>query len=100
MAAKTTLQSVLEITGKFVADQKGQWDHDAWESFLGQVGALGVTLDDEAKRNLGNILESSKYFLCDATCCASACGKPAVKPKTAAKAAAAKPKVKAKAKTK
>ena len=95
MAAKTTLQSVLEITGKFVADQKGQWDHDAWEAFLKKVSALGVSLDDEAKRNLGNILESCKYFLCDSVCCASSCNKPTPKPKTPAKAKA-KPKAKAK----
>lgn len=94
MATKTTLQSVLELAGKFVADQKGQWNHDSWEAFLGKIGALGVTVDDEAKRNLGNILESCKFFLCDSACCASGCGKPAAKVKSAPKAA--KPKAKAK----
>ncbi len=62
MATHPTLQKILETAGKFVADQKGDWDHDAWEKLLAKMDKLGLVMDDEAKRNLGNILEASRQF--------------------------------------
>lgn len=62
MAKRHTLQEILELAGKFVTDQEGQWDHDAWERLLPKAEALGLDLSDENKRNLGNILEASKFF--------------------------------------
>ena len=32
--------------------------------FLSKAAALGVVLDDESKRGLGNILEACKFFYC------------------------------------
>jgi len=62
MAAKSILQEVLDLAGKFVSAQKGQWGHDEWEQLLADVAALGLELTDETKRNLGNIVESCKHF--------------------------------------
>jgi hypothetical protein len=61
-AAKSPVQKLLELAGQFVTKQKGVWDHDDWEAFLTKAGSLGVPVDDESKRNLGNILEAAKYF--------------------------------------
>ncbi len=65
MATKTTLQKILDLAGQFIIAQKATWQHEDWERFLGQVAALGVTITDESKRNLGNLLESSKAFYTD-----------------------------------
>jgi len=88
MAAKHKVQDLLAVVGKFVADQKGAWEHDDWEALLVQVSAIGVDLSDENKRNLGNLLEASKYF------------HGALPAKAPKKRAAAKPRAKAKAKGK
>lgn len=101
MATKTAFQTILDTAADFVVSKKGQWEHDDWEILLAKIAKTGICLDDEAKRNLGNILESSKYFYYETTCCGSACDKAAPKAKAPAKAAAktaAKPKAKAKAK--
>ena len=60
MAAKTRMQKVLDLAGQFVTERKGVWSHDDWEGFLAKAAALGVAMDDESKRCLGNILESCK----------------------------------------
>ncbi len=60
--ARTVLQKVMEHAVQFVVAQKGAWDHDAWEKFAERVAKLGTAMDDEGKRNLGNILEGCKFF--------------------------------------
>ena len=63
MPATSTLSKLLNGIGKFVVDQNGQWGHDEWEELVEDSRALGYPFDeDECKRNLGNILEASKYF--------------------------------------
>jgi len=62
MPAKTNLEAILERSAKFVVEKKGQWDHEGWERFLKSVDSLGLSMDDETKRHLGNILESSKHL--------------------------------------
>lgn len=62
MPAKTNLEAILERSAKFVVEKHGQWDHEGWERFLESLGGLGLSLDDETKRHLGNILESSKHL--------------------------------------
>ena len=62
MATKHMIQDLLTVAGKFVVDQKGHWQHDDWEALLVRVSEMGVTVGDEGKRNLGNLLEASKYF--------------------------------------
>lgn len=89
MASKTTLESLLDLTAKFVIDQKGAWDHGDWEAFLAKAAALGFEDNDEMRRNLGNILESCKYFYavaCPGGVCSIAPKKAAAKPKARAKA--------------
>jgi len=88
MATKAILQSLLELAGQFVIDRKNNWNHDDWEALLTKMAAKGIIINDESKRNLGNILESCKYFY-------EVGG--AVPPK---KRAAAKSKAKSKAKAK
>jgi len=62
MPAKTNLEAILEQSAKFVLEKKAQWDHQGWENFLDSVAGLGMSMDDETKRHLGNILESSKHL--------------------------------------
>ncbi len=62
MAKTHPVQKLLTLAGKFVAEQQGDWDHEAWERLLAEAAQSGMNMDDEAKRNLGNILEGSKYF--------------------------------------
>lgn len=88
MAAKITLQELLDFAGGFVTKQKGIWEHEEWEALLKKVAGTGLELNDETKRNLGNILESAKYFypmMTDA---------PAARPAARKKVAAKKPKKK------
>ena len=83
MAAKITLQGLLEVAGGFVTKQEGIWGHDEWEALLKEVAGAGLELNDEAKRNLGNILESAKYFY--PMMKAAPAARPAAKRKVAAK---------------
>ena len=86
MVTKNVLQKLLDLAGQFVVDQKGKWNHAEWEGFLEKAGKLGIALNDETKRNLGNILEASKSFIGM---------KPIVEPKAPASATGpAKPKTK------
>ncbi len=62
MPAKTNLEVILERSAKFVVERKGQWDHQGWESFLESLSELGLSMDDDTKRHLGNILESCKHL--------------------------------------
>jgi non-homologous end joining protein Ku len=62
MPATLPVQKLMRMAGKFVADQNGEWDHDAWEDLLAKAAKLGVAEDDESRRNLGNILEAGKFF--------------------------------------
>ena len=61
-AKKSELEKILELAGDFVTKKKGSWDHDAWEGFLKKAEKIGVVINDQGKRNLGNILEAAKYF--------------------------------------
>ena len=58
--AKNAVQKILEEAGKFVAAHGGTWVHEDWEGFLAQIEKQGFVLNDELKRNVGNILEASK----------------------------------------
>jgi len=60
--AKNGLSKLLDLAAAFVTQQKGEWNHDEWEALLGKAEQIGFVVDDESKRNLGNILEASKYF--------------------------------------
>lgn len=63
MAAQSPLRKVLDLAEKFVASRKGEWNHTDWEQLLDDARKLGYPCDDdECRRNLGNILESCKYF--------------------------------------
>ena len=62
MAANITLNELLGLAGDFVVNQKGAWEHGDWEVLLAKLAETGLELDDEAKRNLGNILESARHF--------------------------------------
>ncbi len=90
---KNALQKVLEMAGTFVTTQKGTWDHGDWERLLETLDSQGVVASDETKRNLGNILEASKYFYQLPVAPAK---KKAAAKKPAAKKSAAKPAAKKK----
>ena len=99
-AKKHAVQDILEAAGQFVLSQKGDWDHAAWEEFLVKIAGLGIEVCDESKRNLGNILEATKFFYGKVPCCDGGCTIAEAKPakKAAAKKAPAKKKVAAKKK--
>lgn len=85
--ANNSLLKLLDCAGQFVSKQNGNWNHDEWEGFLATATKVGFELDcDEARRNLGNILEASKFFL---STMPAACA-----PKKAASKAKAAPKKK------
>ncbi len=83
-AKKNEVQKTLDLAGEFVTKQGGSWGHADWEGFLKKAHKIGIAIDDEGKRNLGNILEAAKFLYNKAGIT------PVVK--------SAKPKVKAKAK--
>ncbi len=90
---KNEVEKILELTGEFVTRQGGAWGHLDWESFLKKAAKAGVTLDDESKRNLGNILEGAKFLYHRAGIMPEskpAKKKAAAKPKAAAKKPAKK----------
>lgn len=94
MASEHVVKDVLALCGSFVVKKKGCWDHNDWEGLVADAEKLGVPVNDEDKRNLGNILEAAKDLY-------HALPSPpaAARPK-ATKKAAAKPKATAKAKAK
>ena len=60
---KTVVKRVFTLAEAFIVSQKGTWEHNDWEMLLEDCEKAGVDVeDDEAKRNLGNILEGAKYF--------------------------------------
>jgi len=61
-AKKNELEKVLDLAGGFVTKQQGAWGHQDWESFLKKAAKAGVEIDDEGKRNLGNMLEAAKFI--------------------------------------
>jgi hypothetical protein len=96
MAAKNATIDLMDLAGSFVVKKKGAWNHDDWEKLLGQAEKLGMPQGDEAKRNLGNMLEAGQYFY---NVLPALPAKAKAKGKTKAKAKA-KGKTKAKAKGK
>lgn len=61
-AVKNPMEKLLALAGEFVMKQQGVWAHEDWEHFVAAAEKTGFTLDDEGKRNLGNILEALKFF--------------------------------------
>ncbi len=60
---KATAKKAFKLAEAFVVANKGKWDHESWEELIRQAADVGVSADnDEAKRNLGNLVESGKYF--------------------------------------
>jgi hypothetical protein len=60
--SKNTLDAVLANAGSFVTSRRGVWEHSDWESFVADAARAGVPDSDEGRLNLGNLLESLKYF--------------------------------------
>jgi hypothetical protein len=87
-AKKNDVQKTLDLAGEFVTKQGGSWEHADWEGFLKKADKIGIAIDDEGKRNLGNILEAAKFLY----------NKADIRP--VAKSAKPKAKAKTKAKTK
>ncbi len=60
--AKASIKKLMELGEGFVIKQKGCWEHSDWEGLVNKVRALGIEMNDEGKRNLGNILEGTRFF--------------------------------------
>lgn len=82
-AAKNPTKALTELALTFVEKQKGDWNHEEWEQLVTRASSAGFAMDDEAKRNLGNILEALKFFYHIAPKAAPA--KTAAKKKTSAR---------------
>lgn len=54
---------IFTLAEAFIVSQGAHWGHDEWEELLEEAKAKGVDVeDDEAKRNLGNIIEGGRFF--------------------------------------
>ncbi len=62
MGAKHSVEQIFEQVAKFVVKQKGEWDHNDWEDFLGKISNYQIELHDELTVKLGALLELGKYF--------------------------------------
>ncbi|HOV34319.1 MAG TPA: hypothetical protein PLX23_13250 [Candidatus Hydrogenedens sp.] len=62
MGTKHSVEQIFEQAAKFVVKQKGEWEHDDWENFLGKISDYKVELHDELAIRLGALLELGKYF--------------------------------------
>lgn len=60
---KATARKAFKLAEAFVVANGGRWDHDSWEELIRQAADAGLSVDnDETKRNLGNLVESGKFF--------------------------------------
>lgn len=63
MAVTSPFSKLIDAVEKFVVKHRGQWNHSEWEQMTREASQLGYPCEeDECKRNLGNILESCKFF--------------------------------------
>lgn len=62
MGAKNTVEYILSQASKFVVKQKGEWNHNEWEEFLGKIAEANIELHDELITKIGQLLEISKYL--------------------------------------
>ncbi len=62
MGAKYSVEHIFEQAAKFVVKQKGEWEHNDWEDFLGKISEYQIELHDELIVKLGALLELGKYF--------------------------------------
>ena len=53
---------IAEQAADLVEKTKGKWEHLDWESFVEDIQKKGVELTEDAKRDLGEMLESAKKF--------------------------------------
>lgn len=90
MATKHSMEKVLSLAANFVIERNGVWDHDAWEGLLADMAGLGLEIEDDFKRNLGNILEAAKFFYCNLPSQTQTDAAPKPKPKAKAKPKAKK----------
>mgnify|MGYP000876399984 CR=1 FL=1 len=84
MPAKARLQKLLDLAGQFVTEQNAEWSHEEWLTFTAKAEAIGIELNDQNKRQLGNILESCKNLYSEVNGPVPA-KKPAAKPRAKAK---------------
>ena len=72
MAKRILLDDMLDLAREFVIEHKGAWNHVDWESLLAKAAILGMNMNDENKRQLGNLIESCKVFYCNSSVCTGA----------------------------
>jgi hypothetical protein len=59
---RNQLAEAFKLAQKFVRSKKGEWGHGDWEKLVKEAQKCGLDMDDEGKRNLGNLLETGKVF--------------------------------------
>ncbi len=55
-------EDLIGLAGKFVQQQKGTWDNDAWVGFLSDMQNQGIKVTEEVQSNAGTLLEGMKNF--------------------------------------
>ncbi len=55
-------EELIELAAKFIEEQRGTWDNEAWLNFLAEVQKKGFDITDNIKTTLGLMLESMKKF--------------------------------------
>ncbi|QWR75989.1 hypothetical protein [Candidatus Magnetomonas plexicatena] len=53
---------MYEQTVSFVEQTKGKWDHEGWEGFLKDLQKMGITITEEGRAYLGELLEAARKF--------------------------------------
>jgi hypothetical protein len=53
---------ISDQVAELVEKTKGKWEHLDWEKFVADLQKKGIELTEDAKRDLGDILESAKKF--------------------------------------
>ena len=53
---------ISDQAAKLVEKTRGKWEHLDWEKFVADIQKKGVELTEEAKKDLGDVLESAKKF--------------------------------------
>ncbi len=61
-AISETMASLSSLTADFIKKTKGIWDHTGWEDFITELQQKGISLTEETREYIGEVLESAKEF--------------------------------------
>ncbi len=62
MATNPAIAKIAKLATDFVIQHNGNWGHEEWTAFCGQVQASGWALSDDNQLAIGNLLEALKHL--------------------------------------